>query len=62
MLGLSVVYGPWKFFKAGGEPFTLVENIFYGTFSRFVWGLSCAWVVYACHNGMGGKVINCNEE
>ncbi|KAL9976510.1 hypothetical protein ACROYT_G013819 [Oculina patagonica] len=55
-LALSVVYGPYKSIKQPRVPFTKFENIMYGTFSRFAWGLALAWVVYACHRGFGGLV------
>lgn len=55
-LALSVVYGPYKSIKLPNVPFTKFENIMYGTFSRFAWGLALAWVVYACHRNFGGKL------
>jgi len=55
-IALSVTYGPYTVFKYGGQPFTLIENILYGTFSRFSWALCVGWVVYACHFGLGGAV------
>ena len=55
VLGLSTVYGQYKTLRKDGKPFTKAENIIYGTFSRFAWGLALAWVVYACHRGVGGK-------
>ena len=56
-LGITVVYGIYTVNKKGGRPFNQAENIIYGTFSRFVWGLAVAWVVYACHKGYGSKKI-----
>jgi len=56
-LGISVVYGIYTVTKEGGRPFNQAENIIYGTFSRFTWGLALAWVVYACHRGYGSKRI-----
>jgi len=55
-LGVSVVYGIYTVTKKGGRPFNQAENIIYGTFSRFTWGLALAWVVYACHRGYGSLV------
>ncbi|XP_073233069.1 nose resistant to fluoxetine protein 6-like [Porites lutea] len=55
-LGITVVYGIYTVNKKGGRPFNQAENIIYGTFSRFVWGLAVAWVVYACHKGYGSLV------
>lgn len=56
-LGLSSVYGVYTFYKEGGRPFNKAENVIYGTFSRFVWGLALAWVIYACNKGYGSKFV-----
>ena len=55
VLGMAVVYGFYPTFH--GHPFSQVENVMYYTFSRTVWGICLALVVYACHYGYGG-VIN----
>ncbi|XP_022805680.1 O-acyltransferase like protein-like [Stylophora pistillata] len=55
-LGVSVVYGVYTYYKEDGRPFTRAKNIIYGTFSRFVWGLALAWVIYACNKGYGSLV------
>lgn len=55
-LGVTTVYGVYTYYKAGGRPFNTAENIIYGTFSRFVWGLALAWVIYACNKGYGSLV------
>lgn len=52
-LGVTSVYGVYTYYKAGGRPFNTAENVIYGTFSRFVWGLALAWVIYACNKGYG---------
>ena len=52
------MYGVYTFYKAGGRPFNTAENIIYGTFSRFVWGLALAWVIYACNKGYGSKFVS----
>ena len=57
-LGLSSVYGVYTVYKEGGRPFNTAENIIYGTFSRFVWGLALAWVIYACNKGYGSKFVS----
>lgn len=57
---LSVVYGPYRAFKKNPVPFTKFENVLYGTFSRFAWGLALAWVTYACHLGLGGMFHDLN--
>lgn len=56
ILGLTIVYGIYGATKHGGKPFNKTENILYGTFSRFTWGLSLAWVIYACNKGYGSLV------
>ena len=55
VLGMAVVYGFYPIFH--GHPFSQVENVMYYMFSRTVWGICLALVVYACHYGYGG-VIN----
>lgn len=54
-LGVLVVYGIYGETKKGGTQFNKAENIAYGTFSRFTWGLALAWVIYACNKGYGSK-------
>eukprot|EP00795_Rhopilema_esculentum_P001639 gene1639-16106_t len=56
VVALLVIYGPYTYFRDGGRPFTSVENVMYGAFSRFAWSLCVAWVIYACYFGMGGLV------
>ena len=56
-LGVTVVYGIYTVTKPGGTSFNKAENVTYGTFSRFVWGLALAWVIYACQKGYGSKWI-----
>ena len=53
------MYGVYTYYKAGGRPFNTAENVIYGTFSRFVWGLALAWVIYACNKGYGSKSVLC---
>ena len=55
VLGMAVVYGFYPTFH--GHGFSQVENVMYYMFSRTVWGICLALVVYACHYGYGG-VIN----
>ena len=33
----------------------MVEWITYGVTFRIVWAIALAWVIFACHNGWGGK-------
>lgn len=56
-IGMSVIYGPFTVFKTDGDSFNRTENIFYGAFSRLAWALALGWVIYACHNKMGGKYL-----
>lgn len=56
ILGMSVTYGTWGSVEIGGHVFSTVENVIYGSFSRLTWALAVAWVVYACHFGLGGFV------
>ena len=56
VLALSTLYGEYKAVrKDNPKPFTRTENIIYGTFSRCAWGLALAWVIFACHRGLGGR-------
>ncbi|KAK2569479.1 Nose resistant to fluoxetine protein 6 [Acropora cervicornis] len=52
-ISLSTVYGPYK---TGRKHFTSAENIMYGTLECFGWSLALAWVIFACHRGLGGLV------
>ncbi|XP_020624606.1 O-acyltransferase like protein-like isoform X2 [Orbicella faveolata] len=57
ILALSTLYGQYKVLrKDNPQPFSHVENIIYGTFSRFAWSLALAWVIFACQRGLGGLV------
>jgi len=57
ILALSTLYGGYKVFRKNNpEPFSRSENITYGTFSRCTWSLALAWVIFACHRGLGGLV------
>ena len=58
ILALSTLYGEYKVLrKDNPQPFSRAENITYGTFSRFAWSLALAWVIFACHRGLGGKLL-----
>ena len=54
VLGMLLVYGPHKSVLPEAEEWNKEENVLYGTFHRFLWGLVLAWVTYACHYGAGG--------
>jgi len=59
ILALSTLYGEYQVLRANNPvPFSRAENITYGTFSRFAWSLALAWVIFACHRGLGGE---CNR-
>ncbi len=30
-------------------------NASYNAFHRLAWGVALAWLIFACHNGYGGK-------
>ncbi|XP_067947839.1 O-acyltransferase like protein-like [Watersipora subatra] len=54
-----VVYGQYGDVKDYGvtKPgWNRVQRTFYETFSRDVWGLCMAWIVYACNQGYAGKI------
>ena len=52
---LMIVFGQYKTWN--GHPFTKTENVMYFMFSRTVFSIGIALIIYACHNGFGG-VIN----
>ncbi|KAJ7323148.1 hypothetical protein OS493_032152 [Desmophyllum pertusum] len=57
ILALSTLYGQYKVTREHNpQPFSRAENVIYGTFSRFAWSLALAWVIFACHRGLGGLV------
>ena len=51
-LGLAVVYGPYSQTQ---YTWKMAEWIIYGVMFRIVWAIALAWVIFACHNGWGGK-------
>ncbi|XP_028392819.1 nose resistant to fluoxetine protein 6-like isoform X2 [Dendronephthya gigantea] len=56
VVAMLLVYGPHKSILPGAEEWNDAENVLFGTFQRFLWGLVLAWVTYACHYGAGGVV------
>ena len=50
--GLAVVYGPYSRTQ---YTWKMVEWIIYGAMFRIMWAIALAWVIFACHNGWGGK-------
>ena len=37
------------------------ENIVYSGLHKYVWGLSCGWVIFACAKGYGGTYCNASS-
>ena len=50
--GVAVVYGPYSQYQYTWQ---MVDQIVYGVTFRIVWAIALAWVIFACHNGWGGK-------
>ncbi|KAK2569476.1 Nose resistant to fluoxetine protein 6 [Acropora cervicornis] len=56
-LAVTTLYGPEKDDRLlKRHPFTHAGDVIYGTFGRFAWSLATAWVIFACHHGLGGFV------
>lgn len=56
VLAVTTLYGPDKNDRLRDrDPFTHAGDVIYGTFGRFAWSLATAWVIFACHHGLGGK-------
>ena len=54
--GLGVVYGVnFSNFYNGGREKSPAENAIYQGVHKYVWGLSCGWVIFAGAKGYGGK-------
>ena len=51
-LGFAVVYGPYSQTQ---YTWKMVDRIVYDAMFRLVWAIALAWVIFACHNGWGGK-------
>ena len=51
LISFAVVYGLYSTWH--GHTPAQFENVMYITFSRFVWGVGMALVVFCCHNGYG---------
>ena len=49
------VFSPFKAFST--RTFSKWEHWQYGTFYNSAIGLAGAWLIYACHNNMGGKML-----
>ena len=58
---LIIVFGEYKTWQ--GHPFSKAENVMYFMFSRTVFSIGIALMIYACHNGFGGiinKFLSCS--
>ena len=51
---LMIVFGQYKTWN--GHPFIKTENVMYFMFSRTVFSIGIALMIYACHNGFGGAI------
>ena len=47
------LYGLWPSLQAWDWP---VYHIIYGTIHRDVFAVGMAWLIYACHTGLGGPI------
>lgn len=57
VLGYTLVYGPYKTYKDPPTFLTGGEEMMYGVFFRIIWSMCIAWIIYACHNNIGGKTL-----
>ena len=55
ILSATIAFGQYQTWN--GHPFSKTENIMYFMFSRTVFSIGIALMIYACHNGFGG-IIN----
>ena len=51
---LTMVFGEYQTWN--DHPFTKTENVMYYMFSRTIFSIGVALIIYACHNGFGGVV------
>ena len=51
---LTMVFGEYQTWN--DHPFTKTENVMYYMFSRTIFSIGVALIIYACHNGFGGFV------
>ena len=52
---LAVLYGIYPWFDALNE-IPRVEGMVYAGLNRFGWGVSVAWIIFACVKGYGGLI------
>ncbi|XP_072167771.1 nose resistant to fluoxetine protein 6-like [Diadema setosum] len=55
ILYMVVIYGLYNVYR-GASTMSLAASVMYITFSRFIFALSVAWIIFACHYGYGGVV------
>ncbi|XP_033763843.1 O-acyltransferase like protein-like [Pecten maximus] len=55
-VALTLKYSLYSFNREGGEPWSKLQYAIYEAFDRPVWAMCVCWVVFACHNYMGGPV------
>ncbi|KAL4221456.1 hypothetical protein ACF0H5_019713 [Mactra antiquata] len=53
---LLVMYIPYTKFVENLDPWTNSQQAAYEALGRPVWAISMAWIVYACHSGLGGPL------
>ncbi|KAK3104354.1 hypothetical protein FSP39_000152 [Pinctada imbricata] len=52
---VSIVYSTFSKNQAGGHEWTDLQQQVYEALTRPAWALAVAWIIYACHNDLGGK-------
>ncbi|XP_071489887.1 nose resistant to fluoxetine protein 6-like [Diadema antillarum] len=55
ILYMVVIYGLYNLYR-GASTSSLAARVMYITFSRFIFALALAWIIFACHYGYGGVV------
>ncbi|VDD91540.1 unnamed protein product, partial [Enterobius vermicularis] len=53
ILGCWSIFGAYPTMKDIDAP---IFNLFYGSTHRISWAVAVAWIIYACHTGVGGLV------
>ncbi|XP_071489882.1 nose resistant to fluoxetine protein 6-like [Diadema antillarum] len=55
ILYMVLIYGLYDVYR-GASTLSLAASVMYITFSRFIFALALAWIIFACHYGYGGVV------